>query len=129
MGNSGADGTDGSPLTGVLVRDELGTREVAIRGLFYAIGHTPNTKLFEVRGLRGKENSVSRICWVVSWLWDICFEKRSTLSRAFGFRYESEAARSGLVSFCLWGDHHGYIFTVLIWKWLIVVDRGRSVHV
>lgn len=49
IGNSGGDGSNGSPVTAVLVRDEEGEREVSVRGLFYAIGHTPNTKLFEVR--------------------------------------------------------------------------------
>ncbi|CAN0476639.1 unnamed protein product, partial [Laminaria digitata] len=48
MGNGAADGTDGSPLTGALVRDDVGEREIPIRGLFYAIGHNPNTNLFEV---------------------------------------------------------------------------------
>lgn len=46
FGNSG-DGAEGSPLAGALVRDEKGERKVPIRGLFYAIGHSPNTKLFE----------------------------------------------------------------------------------
>lgn len=46
LGNGAADGTDGSPLTGALVRDEAGEREIPIRGLFYAIGHNPNTNLF-----------------------------------------------------------------------------------
>ncbi|CAM9801747.1 unnamed protein product [Ascophyllum nodosum] len=40
---------DGSPLTGLLVKDEVGRREVPVRGLFYAIGHSPNTNLFEAR--------------------------------------------------------------------------------
>lgn len=38
----------GSPLTGVLVRDDVGEKEVPLRGLFYAIGHRPNTGLFGV---------------------------------------------------------------------------------
>lgn len=38
----------GSPLTGVLVRNDAGEKEVPLRGLFYAIGHRPNTGLFGV---------------------------------------------------------------------------------
>lgn len=49
VGNSGTDGSAGSPLTGVLVRGDEGQREVPVRGLFYAIGHTPNTQLLQVR--------------------------------------------------------------------------------
>jgi thioredoxin reductase (NADPH) len=41
----------GSPLRAVLVRDAQGERELAVRGLFYAIGHTPNTKFLEGSGL------------------------------------------------------------------------------
>ena len=38
----------GSPLTGVVVRNDTGEKEVPLRGLFYAIGHRPNTGLFGV---------------------------------------------------------------------------------
>lgn len=38
----------GSPLTGVVVRNDDGEKEVPLRGLFYAIGHRPNTGLFGV---------------------------------------------------------------------------------
>lgn len=33
----------GSPLRGVIVKDPNGEREIGVRGLFYAIGHKPNT--------------------------------------------------------------------------------------
>lgn len=48
LGNGGGDCRSGSPVTGVLVRDDHGTREVPVRGLFYAIGHSPNTNLLQV---------------------------------------------------------------------------------
>lgn len=38
----------GSPLTSVVVRNDAGEKEVPLRGLFYAVGHRPNTGLFGV---------------------------------------------------------------------------------
>ncbi|CAN0445165.1 unnamed protein product, partial [Discosporangium mesarthrocarpum] len=53
-GDTDADGRNGSPVQGVHVR-ELGqgstaTQDIPIRGLFYGIGHRPNTDLLEVIG-------------------------------------------------------------------------------
>jgi thioredoxin reductase (NADPH) len=41
----------GSPLRGLLVRDNDGERELKVRGLFYAIGHVPNTGFLKGAGL------------------------------------------------------------------------------
>lgn len=59
LGGAGAgdDGMGGSPLRGVRIRqsNEKGERtesELKCRGLFYAIGHTPNTKFLQGCGVR-----------------------------------------------------------------------------
>lgn len=62
LGNSGEDGRNGSPVTGVLVRDDHGAvKEMPVRGLFYAIGHNPNTKLLQVRDTERADQFLARL--------------------------------------------------------------------
>lgn len=47
VGLVGGAGGSGSPLRGIIVKDENGERELGVRGMFYAIGHKPNTDFLQ----------------------------------------------------------------------------------
>lgn len=61
----------GSPLTGALVRNDAGEKEVPLRGLFYAIGHRPNTGLFGVSFVGRTRSRVSCIVYRGGGLWGL----------------------------------------------------------